>query len=67
MSISLESSLVRIRTHENVVVGAGFLITEKRVLTCAHIIAQALSIPQNTSEIPSQEVFLDFPLEPPIL
>jgi len=62
MATTLESSIVRIRTHDNVVVGAGFLVTEKRVLTCAHVVAQALNIPQDTSEIPSNEIFLDFPL-----
>lgn len=62
MSTQLETSIVRIRTHDGIVVGAGFLVTEKLLLTCAHVVAQALDIPQDTSEIPTDEISLDFPL-----
>lgn len=62
MSKQLESSIVRIKTSEGIVVGAGFLITQKLILTCAHVVAQALDIPEDTIEAPTNEICLDFPL-----
>ena len=62
MATKMESSIVRIQTHDNRVVGAGFLVTEKLVLTCAHVVAQVLDIPQDTPDIPTGEIYLDFPL-----
>ena len=66
MSTTLESSIIRIRrTHDNMVVGAGFLVTEKLVLTCARVVCEALGISQDSLEIPTQEVSLDFALVAP--
>ncbi len=47
------------------VVGAGFLVGQRQVLTCAHVVAQALSLPGDTLETPHAEVHLDFPLVTP--
>lgn len=46
------------------VVGAGFLIADRHVLTCAHVVNQALGRPIDEATIPDQSVFVDFPLAP---
>ncbi len=46
-------------------VGLGFLAAEKHVLTCAHVIAQALGIPQDSPDAPKRKIRLDFPLLAP--
>ncbi|MEJ6486294.1 AAA-like domain-containing protein [Nostoc punctiforme UO1] len=62
MATPLESSVVRIYSNSGKVVGAGFLVSQKCVLTCAHVVADALGIARNTTEMPDAEVHLDFPL-----
>src|SRR5713101_2843569 len=61
MSHQLEASIVRIVDANDLIVGAGFLVSERHVLTCAHVIAQALNIPQDTEEMPTDQVRLNFP------
>src|SRR2546421_3026314 len=61
MSIQLEASLARIFTTDGAVVGTGFLVEGATILTCAHVIAVALGIPDDAS-IPEMPVSLDFPL-----
>ena len=60
MAVQLEPSIVRIRKSNGTVVGAGFLVQEKYILTCAHVVAQALGISLYTPEKPLEEVYLDF-------
>jgi hypothetical protein len=57
-----ESSIVRIRKpdDEKAVVGAGFLIGGEYVLTCAHVVTDALGLPRDLSEAPQSQVCLDF-------
>ena len=43
------------------VVGAGFLISQQYLVTCAHVIASALGIRQETPETPTKSIDLDFP------
>ncbi|NEP80705.1 MAG: trypsin-like peptidase domain-containing protein [Okeania sp. SIO3B3] len=62
---NFKASIVRIYHSNGAVVGAGFLVSNEYVLTCAHVITQALSIPQNTQEIPDGSIELDFPLIAP--
>ena len=62
---AFKSSITRIYHANEAVVGAGFLVSNRYVLTCAHVITQALSIAENTSEAPSDLVDLDFPLIAP--
>jgi hypothetical protein len=62
MSESIEASLVRIRTADGHVVGAGFLVGQRQVLTCAHVIVQALNLTNVTLDTPLSSVTLDFPL-----
>jgi tetratricopeptide (TPR) repeat protein len=62
---TIELSVVRIRAPEGRTVGAGFLVADRQVLTCAHVIAAALSLPEDTPETLRAEVHLDFPLVAP--
>ena len=62
---SLESAIVRIRMADGRVVGAGFLVAEKQVLTCAHVVVQALGLTGDIPAAPQAEVHLDFPLVAP--
>lgn len=62
---SLDASLVRIHTIDGGVVGAGFLVGECHVLTCAHVIAQALAVAETCSDPPLVSIVLDFPLVAP--
>lgn len=62
MTMSLASSLVRIYTASGEAVGAGFLIGDGLILTCAHVVAAALEIPEDVQEASGDEVLLDFPL-----
>lgn len=62
---AFKASIVRIYHGNGAVVGAGFLVSNEYVLTCAHVITQALSIPQNTQEMPTGSIDLDFPLIAP--
>ncbi|NEQ36637.1 MAG: trypsin-like serine protease [Okeania sp. SIO3I5] len=59
--LDFERSIVRIYFQSNQVKGAGFLVSENQVMTCAHVVALALGINGNTAEMPTTEVKLDFP------
>ena len=61
MTQPLESSIVRIYSHKGKVIGAGFLVSRQHILTCAHVVAFALGIPADSSQIPAAEISLDFP------
>ena len=61
MQESLEASLVRIHTADGRVVGAGFLVGERHILTCAHVVAGALGVADDTPEKPQAQVALDVP------
>lgn len=62
MVATLESSVIRIYSNSGKVVGAGFLVSLKRILTCAHVVADALGLPRKTAEMPDAEISLDFPI-----
>ncbi|MCA1990847.1 MAG: trypsin-like peptidase domain-containing protein [Coleofasciculus sp. S288] len=62
MAAPLESSVVRIYSKSGKVVGAGFLVSSKHVLTCAHVVTDALGIPRTTQQQPDGVINLDFPL-----
>ncbi len=63
MTLLLQTSAVRIFDHaDGSVVGAGFLADTNIVLTCAHVIASALSIAETSPSCPKQSIILDFPL-----
>jgi tetratricopeptide (TPR) repeat protein len=43
-------------------VGVGFLVGERQVVTCAHVVARALGLPDDAQEPEGARVELDFPL-----
>jgi tetratricopeptide (TPR) repeat protein len=55
----IEAAIVRIYASSGAIVGAGFLVGKRRVLTCAHV------VPGDVQEVPADEVRLDFPLIEP--
>jgi WD40 repeat protein len=61
----LTASIVRLFTSGGAVAGAGFLVSQRHVLTCGHVVAQALGIPQDSPDPPTGQVQLDFPLIQP--
>jgi Trypsin-like peptidase domain/Effector-associated domain 9 len=62
---AFKGSIARIYHASGAVVGAGFLVSDGHLLTCAHVVAAALSIPGNTQEKPTDSIELDFPLIAP--
>jgi hypothetical protein len=62
MSQELELSVVRIYSNSGNVIGSGFLVSDKYILTCSHVVALALQIPAGTSEMPTGIVSCDFPI-----
>ena len=65
MTIQFESAIVRLRTTADTIVGTGFLVTERQVLTCAHVVADAMDIPRDIEKKPAGTLHLDFPLVAP--
>lgn len=63
MTVAIQAALVRIWDNENQIAGAGFLVTENHVLTCAHVVSDALGRPRQ--EMPAAPVLLDFPFVEP--
>jgi hypothetical protein len=57
-------SIARILSDKTVI-GAGFLISDRHLLTCAHVVTAALKLPRNTLELPVGIVEFDFPLLAP--
>jgi WD40 repeat protein len=60
--VQLDSAVVRVRDRHQRVMGGGFLAHERYVLTCAHVVARALGLPDDVPLPPDAEVRLDFPL-----
>src|SRR5438876_1063186 len=65
MHTQLEASLVRIFATRGNIVGMGFLASERSILSCAHVITAALSIAEDTPDMPTTAISLDFPLIAP--
>ncbi|NET60204.1 MAG: trypsin-like peptidase domain-containing protein [Symploca sp. SIO2E6] len=63
---TFKASIARIyHSSSGMVVGAGFLVSDSHLLTCAHVVTEALNIAQNTAELPAGNIKLDFPLIAP--
>jgi S1-C subfamily serine protease len=66
---TFRTAIARIyRTHTNgitTVVGAGFLVGDRHIVTCAHVVTEVLGISRNTQEPPTETIELDFPLIAP--
>lgn len=60
-----KSAIARIYNQHGKVVGAGFLVSQQYLLTCAHVVTAALNISTNTQETPNGIIEIDFPLIAP--
>ncbi len=62
----LQHGLVRIFYNDdprkNLSCGTGVLVDDNTILTCAHVVCDALNLSRDSKEIPSQTVRLDLPL-----
>jgi hypothetical protein len=65
MHTQLKASIVRIFATRGDIVGMGFLASERSILSCAHVITAALSLAEDTPNVPSTAISLDFPLISP--
>jgi inactive STAND/Trypsin-like peptidase domain len=57
-----KKAIARIYRSDGAVVGSGFLVFDRHILTCAHVVADALGIEHTTQNCPEGLVELDFPL-----
>jgi WD40 repeat protein len=64
-AIALNEAIARVRDAGGRVVGVGFLVGTREILTCAHVVDQALGNPDGQSLPPADEVVVDFPLVAP--
>ncbi|MFM9156757.1 MAG: trypsin-like peptidase domain-containing protein [Dolichospermum sp.] len=58
-------AIARIYNKQGKIVGAGFLLTQYHLLTCAHVITAALGIVTNIQYSPTEIIEVDFPLIAP--
>ncbi|WP_121751029.1 trypsin-like peptidase domain-containing protein [Streptomyces sp. E2N166] len=58
----LASGTVRLRDGHGDSAGTGFLVGDGLVLTCAHVVCDALGKPRDTEVLPGTRVTLDMPL-----
>lgn len=65
MPTQYESSIVRIWSAGESIAGMGFLIDDRKVLTCAHVVASALGVTDDGLSPPSEDIRMDFPLVSP--
>jgi pSer/pThr/pTyr-binding forkhead associated (FHA) protein len=65
ISTDIRTAIVRIFNTKQESVGAGLLVGNSHILTCAHVISQALNISPYTPEKPIDQVYLDFPFIAP--
>jgi hypothetical protein len=65
MPAQFESAIVRIWSVDGNIVGMGFLIDDREILTCAHVVTSALGISDDTPELPTDKICLDFPFVAP--
>lgn len=61
----LPRGIARVWSEDGRVTGGGFLIAERTLCTCAHVVASALGTDETASEPPVSPVTLDFPLLSP--
>lgn len=54
-------TIARIKSTNGGVAGTGFLVSPQHVLTCAHVVADAMGIPRTTEPKPVGCLHIDFP------
>ncbi|MEU6059050.1 serine protease [Streptomyces sp. NPDC047097] len=59
---ALNAAAVRIRGEDGACAGAGVLVTADQLLTCAHVVSDALGTPRGAEVAAGAEVRVDFPL-----
>lgn len=57
---AFKAAIARIYHANGAVVGAGFLVTNRRLFTCAHVVEAALGM--TIQDAPTDLIYLDFPL-----
>jgi hypothetical protein len=65
MTERLKPAIVRLWDITNKIVGAGILVGPRQVITCAHVIRDALKLSKTPEQPPNQEIMLDFPFPAP--
>ncbi|MGE5340382.1 MAG: S1 family peptidase [Candidatus Omnitrophota bacterium] len=65
--VSSLHSIIRIRNENEQIVGSGFLISETQLVTCSHVVKEALNISKSKQQIeaPQGNIKLDFPFLSP--
>ena len=56
-----KKAIARIYSSDGAIVGSGFLVSNSHILTCAHVVADALGIEHTTQDFPQDFVEIDFP------
>ncbi|MFM6405864.1 MAG: serine protease, partial [Microcystis sp.] len=68
----IELSIVRIyklrenKNDEIIIVGAGFLVSEDYIITCAHVVNQSIGENVTSTKTPTEIIECDFPLISPV-
>lgn len=57
---TFESAIVRILTDNHELVGIGLLVDANHIVTCAHVVSDALHYVQDTQNVPTQNVLVNF-------
>ena len=58
----LERAVVRIYSkNKNIVIGSGFLAYGRHIITCTHVVADSVGAKRSITELPENEIILDFP------
>jgi serine/threonine protein kinase len=63
--MNIEQAVIRVYNQHNYVMGSGVLISDNQILTCAHVVSDALGIRQKSGPKPIQNVTIDFPFVAP--
>src|SRR5262245_60743061 len=62
MSEQLNPAIVRIFNPSDEIVGGGFLVSDRHIITCAHVVNLAVNRSKSNTDKPNGEITLDFPL-----
>jgi hypothetical protein len=58
----MEKAIARILGRNGKPVGVGFLAEDDVILTCAHVVTDAMGLPRHKQDKPTQPLLVDFPL-----
>jgi hypothetical protein len=60
MSDQLKPAIVRIFNRDEKIVGGGFLVSERHIITCAHVVNLSFKLGEWNTDKPDGEIALDF-------